>query len=656
MWFRVPPGTTVVHDLVKGDVAFDHDAIADFVVRKSNGTVTYDLAAAVDDATMRIDLVLRGDEHLDDTPRQILIARALGYEPPRYAHAGLVVGADRHKLSSADGPVTIDALRRAGFLPEAVIEHLALLGWSAPDGRETFALRDLIGAVLARPRRPLAVGVRPRPAARVQRARAARAAARALPRAADRRRCSAARLLEQPVPDAAQRWIDTFIDAYGDEVHTLGDALEAVAALREEAVTIPALELERLRNRQVLFFLDAVAQYVDAQPELRGLPLADDLPVIASEFGIAQKRRVRGRAHGAHRHARRAAARAAVPAARSRPHHDPDRRGQLAHPARPRARADQVRPGRRAVRDDPARRRPIPGQPGAATRCRKSVVPAKPFETFLADLRAPVERDPAANGYLDVLLSYPGLRALVAHRLIHALYQANVPLLPRFLGSLSRFFTGIEIDPGATIGKGVFIDHGMGVVIGETAEVGDGCTIYQGVTLGGTSLQRTKRHPTLGRNVTVGSGAAVIGAIYVGDGAKIGANSVVVKDIPPNATVVGIPGRVVLLDGKPVSTRRRCAPAHADAGSQRTAHRATLRADRSAGSAARRNRTEECLSGCLTPARTRSKRSRRSSPITSGSTSAGSRRRPKDTSATRARSCSSTCCGAISNTRATATA
>jgi serine O-acetyltransferase len=181
-------------------------------------------------------------------------------------------------------------------------------------------------------------------------------------------------------------------------------------------------------------------------------------------------------------------------------------------------------------------------------------VPPKPFETFLADLRAPVERDPAARGYLDVLLSYPGLRAIVAHRLIHALYEANVPLLPRFLGSLSRFFTGIEIDPGATIGKGVFIDHGMGVVIGETAEVGDGCTIYQGVTLGGTSLQRTKRHPTLGRNVSVGSGASVIGAIHIGDGAKIGANSVVVKDIPPNATVVGIPGRVVLLDGKPVTT------------------------------------------------------------------------------------------------------
>jgi serine O-acetyltransferase len=181
-------------------------------------------------------------------------------------------------------------------------------------------------------------------------------------------------------------------------------------------------------------------------------------------------------------------------------------------------------------------------------------VAGNPFETFLADLRAPVERDPAAHGYLDVLLSYPGLRAVTAHRLIHALYKAKVPLLPRFLGSLSRFWTGIEIDPGATIGKGVFIDHGMGVVIGETAEVGDGCTIYQGVTLGGTSLAKTKRHPTLERNVTVGSGAAVLGAITIGEGAKIGANSVVVKDVPPNATVVGIPGRVVLVDGRPIST------------------------------------------------------------------------------------------------------
>lgn len=166
------------------------------------------------------------------------------------------------------------------------------------------------------------------------------------------------------------------------------------------------------------------------------------------------------------------------------------------------------------------------------------------FESILADLRAPVERDPAAHGYLDVLLSYPGWKALAVHRLAHALYRAKVPLLPRFISSLSRFWTGIEIDPGATIGERVFIDHGVGVVIGETAEVGDGCTIYQGVTLGGTSLQRTKRHPTLGRNVTVGSGAAIIGAITIGDGAKIGANSVVVKDVPTGAIATGIPAVV----------------------------------------------------------------------------------------------------------------
>ena len=180
-------------------------------------------------------------------------------------------------------------------------------------------------------------------------------------------------------------------------------------------------------------------------------------------------------------------------------------------------------------------------------------MPLKVFEDFLADWRAPVERDPAARGYLDVLLSYPSLRALTAHRMSHALYLANVPLLPRAIAAVSRAVTGIEIHPAAVIGQGFFIDHGMGVVIGETAEVGDGCTIYQGVTLGGTSLQRTKRHPTLGKNVSVGSGAAILGAIYVGDGARIGANSVVVKDVPANATVVGIPGRVVLQDGKPVS-------------------------------------------------------------------------------------------------------
>jgi serine O-acetyltransferase len=172
--------------------------------------------------------------------------------------------------------------------------------------------------------------------------------------------------------------------------------------------------------------------------------------------------------------------------------------------------------------------------------------------TLLADLQAPLERDPAARGWLDVVLSYPGFHAIAAHRVIHPLYRAGVPLLPRFLAQVTRFFTGVEIHPGAKVGKGVFIDHGMGVVIGETAEVGEGSTIYQGVTLGGTSLSHGKRHPTLGRNVTVGVNAAVLGAISLGDNVKVGGGSVVVKDVPANATVVGVPARIVARDGKPI--------------------------------------------------------------------------------------------------------
>jgi serine O-acetyltransferase len=176
----------------------------------------------------------------------------------------------------------------------------------------------------------------------------------------------------------------------------------------------------------------------------------------------------------------------------------------------------------------------------------------RPFETFLRDLRAPLERDPAVRGWLDVVLSYPGFHAVTAHRVIHRLHGWGVPILPRWLAHVARFLTGIEIHPGATIGRGFFIDHGMGVVIGETVEVGDDCTIYQGVTLGGTSLSHGKRHPTLGNGVVVGVNAAVLGAILVGDGARVGGGSVVVKDVPANATVVGIPARVVLQDGKPV--------------------------------------------------------------------------------------------------------
>jgi serine O-acetyltransferase len=178
---------------------------------------------------------------------------------------------------------------------------------------------------------------------------------------------------------------------------------------------------------------------------------------------------------------------------------------------------------------------------------------ASALETFLADLRAPVERDPAAEGWLDVLLSYPGFHAVTAHRAIHALWKRRVPLLPRLMSELVHRVTGIDIHPGATIGQGFFIDHGTGVVIGGTAIVGNDVTIYQGVTLGGTSLQRKKRHPTICDNVVVGSGAAVLGDITIGENVKIGANSVVVKDVPPNSTVVGIPGRVVLQDGRPVA-------------------------------------------------------------------------------------------------------
>jgi serine O-acetyltransferase len=178
------------------------------------------------------------------------------------------------------------------------------------------------------------------------------------------------------------------------------------------------------------------------------------------------------------------------------------------------------------------------------------------FKTILADLRRPVEVDPAAHGYADVILSYPGFHALAAHRFIHPLYVAGIPLLPRFLSHMVRFVTGVEINPGAKIGKGCFIDHGMGVVIGETAELGDNVTLNQGVTLGGTSHERVKRHPTLEDNVVVGADALVIGAITIGRNAKIGAGTVVVRDVPPNSTVVGLPGRVVLQDGRPVPAAR----------------------------------------------------------------------------------------------------
>ncbi len=168
------------------------------------------------------------------------------------------------------------------------------------------------------------------------------------------------------------------------------------------------------------------------------------------------------------------------------------------------------------------------------------------------DVRAARARDPAARGVspVEILAAWPGIHALLAYRVAHAMHHAGVPLLPRLLSTLTRSVTGIEIHPAATIGEGLFIDHGVGVVIGETADIGDNVTLYQGVTLGGTGFATGKRHPTVQDNVTIGSGAKLLGPITVGHGAKIGANSVVITDVPPNSTVVGNPGHPVRVEGR----------------------------------------------------------------------------------------------------------
>ncbi len=168
------------------------------------------------------------------------------------------------------------------------------------------------------------------------------------------------------------------------------------------------------------------------------------------------------------------------------------------------------------------------------------------------DIRVIFERDPAARSVLEVVCCYSGLHAIWLHRISHKLYLKGWILIPRIISNLGRFLTGIEIHPGATIGEGLFIDHGTGIVIGETAELGKNVTLYQGVTLGGTGKEKGKRHPTLGNNVVVASGAKVLGSFTVGDHAKIGAGSVVLKAVPAYATVVGIPGRVVVMNGKRV--------------------------------------------------------------------------------------------------------
>lgn len=167
------------------------------------------------------------------------------------------------------------------------------------------------------------------------------------------------------------------------------------------------------------------------------------------------------------------------------------------------------------------------------------------FRHLREDIAVVFERDPAARTFFEVLTTYPGVHAVLWHRLSHRLWNWNLKWLARFSSALARWFTGVEIHPGAKIGRRVFIDHGMGVVIGETAELGDDCTLYHGVTLGGTSWQKGKRHPTLGPGVIIGAGAKVLGPITIGAGAKIGSNAVVVKDVPPGATAVGIPARII---------------------------------------------------------------------------------------------------------------
>lgn len=176
------------------------------------------------------------------------------------------------------------------------------------------------------------------------------------------------------------------------------------------------------------------------------------------------------------------------------------------------------------------------------------------FKHLREDVKAVLDRDPAARNFFEVLFLYPGITAVMWHRLSHFLYKHKIKFLARLISQWVRFFTGIEIHPGATIGKRFFIDHGMGVIIGETTVIGDDCTIYQGVTLGGTGKDTGKRHPTLGNNVMVGSGAKILGPFTVGDNSKIAAGAVVLTEVPPNSTCVGVPARIVKREGVKVQT------------------------------------------------------------------------------------------------------
>ncbi|MDF2854198.1 MAG: serine acetyltransferase [Neobacillus sp.] len=175
------------------------------------------------------------------------------------------------------------------------------------------------------------------------------------------------------------------------------------------------------------------------------------------------------------------------------------------------------------------------------------------FKKFKEDIEVVFEQDPAARNYLEVILTYSGLHAIWAHRIAHAFFKRKFYFIARAISQISRFFTGIEIHPGAKIGRRFFIDHGMGVVIGETCEIGNNVTVFQGVTLGGTGKERGKRHPTIKDNALIATGAKVLGSITIGENSKIGAGSVVLKEVPANSTVVGVPGRVVIQDGKKIN-------------------------------------------------------------------------------------------------------
>jgi nondiscriminating glutamyl-tRNA synthetase len=273
--FRFPGGRTVIDDLVKGRVEFDNAAVGDVTIVTADDCVTDVFATAVDDGLLAIDVCVRDEESIGDTPRLMLLQDALGLRSPRYGHVGAVL----------DDPPSVRDLRRAGYLPAAVLKHLALVGWTPEHGREDLTLDELV--------RQFSLERVARTACAFDEARLRVLNAReltALPREAlvsmIAESMQAHGFLETPVPDAALRWIHTFVEAYGADIASLGEALSLVADLRAEAVLVPALELEKLRNRQVVFFLDAVGQYVDSQAELRGLPLSHDLPAIAEEFGI----------------------------------------------------------------------------------------------------------------------------------------------------------------------------------------------------------------------------------------------------------------------------------------------------------------------------------------------------------------------------------